>query len=116
MNERLRRKIYISEIIVDSKCKWTQDLFRMNDTDTPTLVYEYTPIGRRNVYRPSKRRNKPGIAYTLLILLLLMMMIMTSGMTMCGHVELYLCTFLPSAFHYGFPSDAWGKNVLVPVG
>jgi hypothetical protein len=88
----------------------------MNDTDTPTLVYEYTPTGRTNFYRSNKRRNKPGMAYTLLILLLLMMIMMTSAMTMYGQVELYLCALLSSAFHYALPSDPWGKNRSVPVG
>jgi hypothetical protein len=36
INERIRRELIISEINVDSKFKWTQDLLRKNDIGTPT--------------------------------------------------------------------------------
>jgi len=65
-------------------------------------------------YRPRKRRNKPGIAYTLLLLVLVLMIIMTSAMAMYGQVELRLCAFLSSAFLYAVPSYPWWKSRSVP--
>jgi hypothetical protein len=41
----------LNAVIVDYKGKYTQQLFRMNDTLIPSLVFEYITNGRRNLGR-----------------------------------------------------------------
>lgn len=57
------------------RCKRTQHLSRMNEVRILTVDYEYTMTSRRNVGQQRKRwaeqqwsRNKPRMAYTLLLI------------------------------------------------
>lgn len=64
-------------MIVGFTFKWTQHLFRMNDTGISKLVYEYLPAGRRNIGPPRKRwsdqhpqrETKQKLASTLLLVM-----------------------------------------------
>lgn len=66
----------LNVIIVDYRCKQTQNLLRINYKRMPELVYEYLPTGRRNADRPKKRRtaqdlqrlNKRRMDYSLLLI------------------------------------------------
>jgi hypothetical protein len=60
---------------VGYRCKRTQHLSRMNEVRILTVDYEYTMTSRRNVGQQRKRwaeqqwsRNKPRMAYTLLLI------------------------------------------------
>jgi len=98
-------------------------LLKMNNKHIRKLVYEHTSIGRRNTGRPKKRwkckqpsrRNKPPIAYTMLLTRISSFAPILYNKKPC-RLDAYIPPTLPTYFlllkrHRGLLQELWRGDI-----